>query len=424
MMKKILSIVLSFLSIVGICSCGKGDGVYNPSENKTYFVEDVVREDMIFDTETLFAETTSYETLSYGALRQNMSAIKFQSAPYPAKNLESTQTFAVLGVPTTKMPKGGYPAIVLLHGGAGQVYPAWVKYWTDKGYVAIAPDMFGNELNKNLSKKVNPNGGPDETHSGSINDDPATPQNSWVYHCVTNAIRCNNILRSLDYVNKNQIGITGISWGGYITCIVAGVDKRFEAFAPVYGAGYIYDAPKWSGAYGGVNRDAWISAYDPSSYLPYATKPMLFVSGIDDNCFTVEQRQTSADLVKGKTFYSQRYNFEHGYFWDKTYEIYAFMQHILRGEDTVIDLKSVSYANGKAYVELGNPEKVESMQLVYTTDEFLNSFNVTFETQEVAVQDGVIEVTLPQGTTAFTFECGNMDIDWDFKMSSQIVIIE
>lgn len=423
-MKKLFAVLLSLLSAFGICSCAKGDGVYDPSKNQAYYVEDVEKENMIFDTEVLFAEQTGYENLAYGALRENMTAIKFQSAPYPAKNLETTQTFAVLGKPMTAMPKGGYPAIVLLHGGAGQVYPNWVKYWTDKGYVAIAPDMFGNELSENLSKKENPNGGPDETHSGSINDDPASPQNSWVYHCVTNAIRCNNILRSLEYVNKNQIGITGISWGGYITCIVSGVDKRFAAFAPVYGAGYIYDAPKWSGSYGGVNRDAWIDAYDPSAYLPYATKPMLFVSGVDDNCFTVEQRQNSANLVKGKTFYSQRYGFQHGYFWDETYEVYAFMQHILRGEDTVIDVKSVSYANGKAYIEFGNPEKVETLRLVYTTDEFLNNFNVTFETQEVTVQSGVIEVNLPQGVTAFTFECDNIDIDWNFKMSSKIVIVE
>lgn len=423
-MKKVVAILLSLVSVFSLCSCKSGESVYDPSKNQAYYVEDVKKENMIFDTEALFSEQPSYETLSYGALRENLTAIKFQSSAYPVANLEKTTTFAILGKPTTEMPKGGYPAIVLLHGGAGQVYPNWVRYWTDKGYVAIAPDLFGNELSENLTKRVNPDGGPDETHSGSINDDPTAPQNSWVYHSVANAIRCNTILRSLDYVNKNQIGITGISWGGYITCIVSGVDKRFSAFAPIYASGFIYQSPKWSGIFGGANRQAWIDAYDPSSYLPYATKPILFVSGVDDNCFTVEHRQRSADLVKGKTFYSQRYGLEHGYYWDKTYEVYAFMQHVLRGEDTVIDVKDVSYANGKAYIELKNPEKVEMMNLVYTTSEQLNMLSCPFQTQEVSVQSGVIEVSLPRGTTAFTFEFSNIDIDWNFKMSSKIIMVE
>jgi len=29
--------------------------------------------------------------------------------------------------------------------------------------------------------------------------------------------------------------VTGISWGGYLTCIVAGIDDRLKAAVPVYG---------------------------------------------------------------------------------------------------------------------------------------------------------------------------------------------
>ena len=34
--------------------------------------------------------------------------------------------------------------------------------------------------------------------------------------------------------------MTGISWGGYLTCLVASLDSRFIAAAPVYGCGF-YD---------------------------------------------------------------------------------------------------------------------------------------------------------------------------------------
>jgi dienelactone hydrolase len=334
-------------------------------------------------------------------------------------------------VPKTQnfpMPTGGYPAIVLVHGGAGQVYTDWIEYWTDKGYVAIALDIFSNMLDDGLNKVVNPEGGPTEYQSGSLNDSVDEVGDSWVYHNVCNIIRCNNILRSFENVNPNQIGITGISWGGVLTCITSGVDKRFAAFAPVYGVGYLYEDSKWrgskfGGSAGSEDRDTWIEQYDPSAYLPYATKPMFFVSGVDDNCFSVVSRVKSYNLVPAKKFYSQRSDLEHGYFWDITYEIYSFMEHILRGEDTVIKVETAYHDGDKAYIKFKNSEMVESLKLVYTTSTSSDSHYWTFMEEEIPVTDGVIEVDLPEEVTAFTFECSNMSINTYFKMSSEMFLL-
>lgn len=424
-----------FMAAISLCACAfagcatedtETSAVYDPLQNREYYVQDVVRKDMIFDTEKLFNEQTTYQNAGLSALSPNMMAIRFDSEAFPRKHLEKTQPFAVIGKPETEMPEGGYPAIVLVHGGSGHVFTNWIEYWTEKGYVAIALDLFGNELNAELLKSVNIMGGPSETQSGSVNDDPDDPQNSWVYHSVCNVIRCNNILRALDYVNENQIGVTGISWGGFITCIVAGVDKRFAAFAPVYGSGYIFESSRWTGRFGGEEgtegREKWIDRYDPSSYLPYATKPMLFVSGIDDNAFSVLNRVKSYESVPAKTFYSQRSNYTHGYFWAQSYEIYAFMEHILLGKDTMMGIKSASYENGKGYIELESPERVGALRLLYTTSTETDSFKWTFETQELILKEGVIEVELPEGTTAFAFECLHTT-ELYFRSSSKIFLV-
>ena len=50
------------------------------------------------------------------------------------------RVFAYMGYPTTPMPEGGYPAVVLIHGGMGQAFYEWVLEWTKRGFVAIAPD--------------------------------------------------------------------------------------------------------------------------------------------------------------------------------------------------------------------------------------------------------------------------------------------
>ena len=80
--------------------------------------------------------------------------------------------------------------------------------------------------------------------------------------------------------------MTGISWGGYTTCIAASVDSRFKAAAPVYGCGFLYEgesvqkpeidklAPEY--------RAKWIALYDPSSHLSRCRVPILFVNGTHD----------------------------------------------------------------------------------------------------------------------------------------------
>ena len=45
---------------------------------------------------------------------------------------------------------------------------------------------------------------------------------------------CVPLLRAQPDVDAARIGLTGISWGGYLTCITAGVDDRFRFAVPVY----------------------------------------------------------------------------------------------------------------------------------------------------------------------------------------------
>ena len=46
-------------------------------------------------------------------------------------------------------------------------------------------------------------------------------------------------------MDRRRIGITGISWGGYLTCIVAGLDDRLKVAVPVYGCGFLGDDSVW-----------------------------------------------------------------------------------------------------------------------------------------------------------------------------------
>ena len=55
---------------------------------------------------------------------------------------------------------------------------------------------------------------------------------------MADVIRGVSLLASLPDVDSKRLGITGISWGGYLTCIVASLDDRLRVAVPVYGCGF------------------------------------------------------------------------------------------------------------------------------------------------------------------------------------------
>lgn len=399
---------------------------YNP-ENSDYNAEEITKSDSLWDTNTLFNEApTIKDEFSLG---ENITGFYFKGASYLGK--EETWVFAAIGLPNQeqyKMPANGYPALILVHGGGGQVYLDWINYWTSKGFIALALDMFSNALDENGKKIVNPNGGPGE-HDGMNFDDPDNVNDSWTYHSVRNVIISHNILLNRDDVNSKQTGIVGISWGSVVTEVVSGIDKRFASFAPVYGAGYIYEDQAWI-ARGGTfldenKKDNWIAKFDPSSYLSYSTKPMLFVSGVNDPYFSFESRYKSYQLPKGKVFYSQRNDLTHDNSWNKTYEIYAFFLHTLLNQDTLsfindVEIKKINENVDRIYFSFEN-RKFYSAQLVYTTSTDSNSHNWHFITQLISINNGW--VTMPDDITAFTIEFIHSEINENYHLSTPLYVL-
>lgn len=392
-----------------------------------YKVADVIKPDLMWD-KSLFSIKPQIKAVKN--TNKDLDFFKFKSVGYTPKNLNETWVFACIGVPdsaTFPMPNGGYPAVILVHGGNGEVYPDWVGWWNKKGYVALAFDTYSNQLTEFSVKEVNPEGGVPE-RNGPLNDSTDDKYNSWTYHVVASIILSNNILRSRTDVNPDLICLTGISWGGVATCFASGVDKRFACFAPVYGAGYLFEDSKWTGlndkvlvnGLSGKDLREWIKYYDPSSYLAYNVKPTLFVSGINDNCFSAENRRKSAQLVKGKKFFAQHSDLGHGHWYNNTPEIYEFFQHVLYGKDiTIID--GVSIKDGVATLRYTS-KQFDAVKFVYTTSTDEDSHKWEFISKTVEPINGEYSYTLPVGVRAFVFEVYNCDVSPYCIFSTEIYL--
>lgn len=220
-----------------------------------------------------------------------------------------TKVFAYYASPSTlngtvDTARKKYPGIVLIHGGGGTAYPKWVERWAKRGYAAIAMDLSGHRADK-LDKRKKPvrmdDGGPelgglaafDIIGHKSITDD-------WPYQAVADGILAHSLLLSFPEVDAERTAVTGISWGGYATCIVASIDYRFKAAVPVYGCGFLHEDRLWSAEFSKLGAEGtrrWVRLYDPSSYLPKDQVPMLLVGGTNDQFFSLNSFMKSYQAV-------------------------------------------------------------------------------------------------------------------------------
>ena len=195
---------------------------------------------------------------------------------------------------------------------------------------------------------------------------------AWSYHAVAAVIRAHSLLRSLPQVDPNRTGVTGISWGGYLTCIVAGLDDRFKAAVPVYGCGFIYQDKLWSDLMARLSlaeKGLWIENFDPSCYLPGCRTPILFVNGTNDFAYRMDCFQKSYRLVRGPRTLCVTINMKHSHpdGWAPK-EIGIFVDSVLGGGKPLPRFERVSRHDRRIEARVKAAVPIREAALIYTTD--------------------------------------------------------
>lgn len=295
-----------------------------------------------------------------GTLRR----LVYESEPYQGK---PTRVFAYYAEP--EKVDGKLPAMVLIHGGGGTAFSEWAQLWAKRGYIALAMDLAG----QGEGRKRLPEGGPNQDDAGRFKQNNV--KELWSYHAVAAVIRGHSMLRSLPNVDPERIGVTGISWGGYLTCIVAGLDDRFKVAVPVYGCGFIHENSVWIPTFSKMPKDwhtTWVANFEPSRYLGQAKMPMLFVNGTNDFAYPLDSYQKSYRLVKNRNL-CVTVNMPHGHpqGWAPR-EIGWFVDQHLRGGKPLFrfDAADVRIArkDGTINVAILQTHEIKSVSLHWTTD--------------------------------------------------------
>ena len=340
-------------------------------------------------------------------------------------NGKATEVFAYFASPSTINGESAigksYPAVVLVHGGGGTAFKQWAQLWAERGYAAIAMDLGG----RGEERVALDNGGPDQTDDfkfGQI-DAPVTEQ--WSYHAVANVILAHSLLRSFHEVDTRRTAITGISWGGYLTSIVSGLDNRFKASVPVYGCGFLHENSVWLPRFAAMSPEQaakWVELWDPSSYIASASMPVFFVNGTNDFAYWLESYKKTYDLVKGERNLRITVNMPHGHevgWAPKEIGLYI-DEHLINGTP-LPKLGTPGMDNGVIRASLSTSTAIQSASFHYTTDVKANHER-QWTTVPATVKQNEIHVSAPPSEANIWFF--TVTDERDAIVSSEVVFVD
>ena len=211
------------------------------------------------------------------------------------KGFDGTLLSAVLTMPFNLKRDGSAPAIVLPHGGpTGQSQDGFNRtaaVFASRGYLVIQPNFRGSTGYGRAFQEANHK----DLGGGDLKD----------------VLSARDFLVATGFVDAKRIGITGGSYGGFMTLMAIG--KAPTAFAAaVQQYGIINWRTMWD------NEDARLQAYQrsllgapdefkgvyeassPLTYIRAATAPLLSLQGENDIRVPRGQAQEVADILKAK----------------------------------------------------------------------------------------------------------------------------
>ena len=371
-----------------------------------------VRTPVTWDLQSLFAVPKSYSAAEYvpGGETNGVKAVFIEGVPFKGRE---TRDFAYWGVPS--VAGGPVPAMVLVHGGGGTAFPDWVRFWNGRGYAAIAMDLNGcvdrRPEGASRGHLRHPWAGPGAAGCGGFDLMKERPEDQWMYHAVAAVVRAHSFLRAQKGVDPSRSGLTGVSWGGVVCCVVAAVDDRLRFAVPVYGCGSLYDAwSSWTHRYGGteakttrLRKEGWSPLWDPLNYLPAAKIPVHWLNGTNDGNFSLPSLERSFEAVPTEKSLSLRVRMHHchGKVSEQAPEVLAIADSVLRGAPSLPRVGVPSVADGVASVAFTADARlpVKAAALDYTLDNDSGWwYSNRWDSVSADIAHGKVSARIPAGT--------------------------
>ena len=246
----------------------------------------------LWDIPTIEVRTETLKSSLTRGIR--VEEIYYYSRPYKR---EPVRVFGYFCYPQKRA--GKLPAILLSHGGGGHASRSTSINWAKKGFAVLAIDLPGKGENRARSRST----GPDMLVATLLRTEP-DPSYNYLVHAVAAARNGITYLTQRKEVDRQRIGMIGLSWGGVLTLLTNGQDDRLKAAVNVFGAGYIPEGCTWQEIFTAMPETAkgrWDSYIDPQNFLATQHAPIFFVTGTNDHCYYLPIFQKSfIEVAAGK----------------------------------------------------------------------------------------------------------------------------
>jgi len=341
-----------------------------------------------------------------------------------SKDGRPTDVFAYIGQPSGTPPPGGWPAIVLVHGGGGTAFPQAVKYWNQKGFAAIAMDLEGHFPERQVDpekRATTPHSGPVRFVGPAFGDLNEPIENQWPFHAVGQTIRARRILAARAEVNPRKIGILGWSWGGILTSIAMGADPGYSFGIIIYGAGYLPESEGDLSAKGQPKdfQSKLLKTWDPSTWLPKVVAPTFWVNGTNDRFFPLNTWQRSVDASGGSPRQLIIPNMAHGHnaAWELA-ELDAFAKDVVN-DKPFPSLSQPSREGDMARSSVSGGVRPVASTLAFTRDSG-PPVSRKWESAPATVQGNTLAAAVPDGARQIFFSLTTED---GVRCSSPLLIL-
>ncbi|MFA6133068.1 MAG: dipeptidyl aminopeptidase [Phycisphaerae bacterium] len=430
-MKKITAALVIAVSLVGLESTLMAETAQTQASLPVHW-----------DTEQLFKAPATYP--AEGLSEEGVTGIFFEGLPLAGK---PTRVFAWYGLPEGASAEKKVPGMVLVHGGGGTAFAHWVRMWNQRGYAAIAIDWGGciprkpadpasapirsnstpglqatTSASAPATQPAKVTGPPWTSHEWAGPKGPTfaevldTPvEDQWNYHAVAAVILSHSLLRSMPEVDADRTALTGISWGGYLTCLTSAVDNRFKFAIPVYGSGFLGEESIWMPTFKEIGPEKtarWLTLWDPSQYLPSVSLPMLWLGGPTDQCYPFNTFSRSYRLPSGPRVVSTPTALKHSHEdgWAPP-EICAYADSMFKCGQALAKVVSQNREdkNGQTFVTVTfemppGPARIIWSELAFTTDSCPWMKRAWFlAAPELKIRDHTVRCVLPEKATAYYF---------------------
>jgi cephalosporin-C deacetylase-like acetyl esterase len=266
---------------------------------------------------------------------------------------------AVYAIPDGASAQNKTPAVVMTHGKFGQIMAERrdPRYWAAVGDLAKAgyavlfyewnpdPAMNWKPTESETAQRFSTFGTLDYSKEWRL------PGNDWkdslYYQAIMAGRRAVSWISTKPEVDASRVGLTGASFGGIFTSLLAAVEPRITTVAPtVYTAGFGPDEPGYNSlprTWTMEQAQAWRARFDSEVLLKKRSLPILYTVSTNDAAFSVlKAMQTYREMPQPKHLLINP-NKSHND-WNFTQTI-RFFDHALRGKSTRPQIGEVELRN-------------------------------------------------------------------------------